>query len=210
MERFTILGNHSADDMILRGEAYFLRSLLGIILICLSTQTFADEALVSLFAGMGQHHQESMTDSKTIPQGQAFGASFGRRMNYYEFELTLSKGTYTSDIEHDGRSNTINHDQLQFSIALNFYLVKNIYLRIGYGLTDIEQSTETKVSGASGAGLEEEYGLVRDKITGLVLGGGYAIVQTSSIQVYVQFEHHVMSEISASQNLATAGVRFYY
>lgn len=187
-----------------------MRRLLGLILFCLSTQAFADEAMVSLFAGMGQHHQESMTDSKTVPQGQAFGASFGRRMNFYEFELTLSKGTYTSDIEHDGRANTINHDQLQFSIALNFYLVKNIYLRIGYGLTDIEQTTDTPVSGASGAGLEEEYGLVKDKITGLVLGGGYAIIQTSSIQVYVQLEHHVMSEISASQNLVTAGVRFYY
>jgi hypothetical protein len=172
--------------------------------------SFADEAMVSLFAGMGQHYQESMTDSKTVPQGQAFGVSIGRRMNFYEFELSLSKGIYTSDIVHDGQSNTINQDQLQFTLALNFYLVKNIYLRIGGGITDIDQKTETPVSGASGVGLAQEYGLVNDKITNVTIGGGYAIIQTSSFQLYLQFEHHVMSDIAASQNLATAGLRFYY
>jgi hypothetical protein len=46
MESFTIFRKTHSDDMLLCGEAYFLKVLLRLILFCLSTQAFADEAMV--------------------------------------------------------------------------------------------------------------------------------------------------------------------
>lgn len=187
----------------------YISVLLGLVLLTSFSQAWADEPYLNLFGGWAAHNQDSMEDSKTRPTGVAYGAGIGRRVNFYEFELNISKGKYTADIEHDGQKNTLINDQLQATLALNFYLVRFFYARLGYALTSFEQKTKTPVSGASGEGLKEEYGLKKDKIDGLVLGGGYVITPNGTINLYLQYEYYMLPQLKASQHLMSAGLRWY-
>ncbi len=184
--------------------------LLLIFSLILSSAARADSPYLNLFGGFGAHNQESMEDSSTRPTGLAYGVGIGRRMLFYEFELNISKGKYTSEIEHDGQSNTLINDQLQVALALNFYLVTKLYLRLGYSLTSLEQTTETPVTGASGEGLTKEYGLRDEKVDGVVLGGGYSLISAPKMNIYLQYEYFMLSSIKATQHLMSAGMRWYF
>ncbi|MBY0518692.1 MAG: hypothetical protein K2P81_17410 [Bacteriovoracaceae bacterium] len=150
-----------------------------------------------------------MADSKTRPIGLAYGAGIGKRYDYYEFELNVSKGNYSTDIEHDGVKNKLLNEQTQYSLSMNFYLIKSIYARIGYAITDLTQSPETPVSGASGDGLTKAYGLEENKFDGLLFGGGWVFAPFKSAKVYLQYEYFSIPSIKATQHLMSAGFRWY-
>lgn len=188
-----------------------LIKLIGLILTTfVAASALADDPFINLFVGQGYHQQESMMDSKTQPVGVLYGIGMGRRFNFYEFELSVSSGAFTADVEHDGEANTVTHDQLQVNLAFNFYIVKHFYLRLGYGLTDVDQSTEVKLTGDAAAGFQSEYDLKSQKVTAPLIGAGVSFVQTSKLQLFVQFEHHIITEIKAIQNQFTAGLRYYF
>ena len=186
-----------------------MRYLVGILLCLITSLSWAQEGRqINLFGGWASHNQESMEDSSTRPTGLVYGAGIGRRVSFNEFEFNISKGELTTDIEHDGESNTLVQEQLQFTLAYNFYVIKNAYARVGYSLTRLEQTTETPVSGASGVGLEKEYGLEDTKVDGPVLGAGWVFGDFSRINFYAQYEYFMMSEIKANQHLMTVGMRW--
>src|SRR5690606_4810710 len=107
-ESFTILENINSGVNI-KGDIkrrYLIKTLLLLILI-LPGFAWAEESFLNIFGGYGAHNQDSFEDSSTRPTGLAYGAGLGRRMDYYEFELNVSKGSYTADIEHDDVANKI-------------------------------------------------------------------------------------------------------
>ena len=81
--------------------------------------------------------------------------------------------------------------------------------RLGYGLAIIEQTTGTKVEGASGQGLKEAYGLKEDKIGAANVGVGYVFSIGARTNFYTQYEHIMMSDIAASQSQLALGFRWY-
>ncbi len=169
----------------------------------------AEENYFNAFGGRGAHNQESMEDSKTRPFGLAYGAGIGKRFDFYEFELNVSKGNYSTEIEHDGVKNKLLNEQIQYSLGFNFYLVKTIYFRLGYAVTDLKQSPETPVSGASGDGLTNAYGLKEDKFDGVLFGGGWVFAPFKSARIYLQYEYFSLPQIKATQHLMSIGLRCY-
>ncbi len=168
-----------------------------------------DEYVVGL-AGYGKHSQESMKDSNTYPVGLSYGAGLGYRANYYEFELLATKSNYLVDIVHDGKPNTLAHEQSLFNLSLNFYLLRHLYVRLGYGLAVIKQEAKIPVAGASGAGLNQSYGLVKEKIGVANIGLGYVFWIGNSMNLFTQLEHFAMGDISGSQSQLSAGFRWYF
>jgi len=183
---------------------------LSLCSLLISTPLWATaDIYVNGFGGWASHGQDSMLDSNTRPTGLVYGAGFGQRYNYYEFELNASSGKLTSDIEHDGAKNTIQHEQFQATLALNFYLLRSLYVRLGYALTSVEQSTKTPVSGASGEGLQKEYKLEDKKTDGVVIGGGWVWSELGKMNLYLQYDYYMLPDIKATQHQASAGFRWY-
>lgn len=185
--------------------------IVGLIILLHAFSAWgAQDAFVNLFGGWAAHNQDSFEDSSTRPTGLSYGAGIGRRIGFYEFELNASSGKLTADIEHDGEKNTLVQEQFQVTLALNFYLLRNLYARMGYAITSLEQTTEKEVAGASGEGLVKEYGLEDVKSDGLVLGGGWVFGDFSSAKFYAQYEYYMMPDIKATQHLMSVGMRWFF
>jgi hypothetical protein len=188
-----------------------LRKIVGLVLLLQAFAAWgAQEAYINAFGGWAAHNQESMEDSSTRPTGLSYGIGLGRRISFYEFELNASSGKLTTDIEHDGRSNTLVQEQFQVSLALNFYLLRNYYVRMGYAITSLEQTTETEVTGASGEGLVKEYGLKDVKSDGLILGGGWVFGDFAKAKIYAQYDYYMLPDIKATQHLLSLGMRWFF
>lgn len=170
----------------------------------------AENGFIDLFGGWAAHNQDSLEDSSTRPTGLIYGAGIGRRISFYEFELTASSGKLTTNIEHDGEKNTLVQEQFRVTFALNFYLLRHLYARMGYAITSLEQTTEKKVTGASGEGLIKEYGLKDVKSDGLVLGGGWVFGDFATAKFYAQYEYYMLPDIKATQHVMSAGLRWFY
>lgn len=179
------------------------------LLLLVSSQLWARDEFITGQVGYGKHSQDSMSDSSTYPIGLNYSGGFGYRNNFYEFELLVTKSNYQTDIIHDGQDNTLIHDQTLFNLSLNFYLYRHLYVRLGYGLAIIEQSTATKVEGASGQGLNQAYGLKEDKIGVANVGVGYVFSTGVRTNFYTQYEYIMMSDIAASQSQFALGFRWY-
>lgn len=183
--------------------------LLWLFFFLFSNTLLAQNEYVVGSIGYGKHSQDAMKDSNTYPIGQSYGAGMGYRNNFYEFELMAMKSNYQVKIEHDGLANTLIHDQSLFNLSLNFYLFRHLYIRMGYGLAIIDQKTATSVSGASGEGLRQAYGLQRDKIGVANVGLGYLFSIGARTNFYAQYEHLMMGDISGSQSQVALGFRWY-
>jgi hypothetical protein len=184
------------------------RMLCCLFLIFSSSLMARDEYVVGM-VGYGKHSQDTMKDSSTYPVGTSYGGGLGYRNNFYEFELLATKSNYQVDIVHDGVANTLIHDQALFNLSMNFYLLRHLYVRLGYGLGVIEQKTKLTVGGASGAGLTESYGLVKEKIGVANLGLGYVFLLGARMNLYTQYEHFMMGDIAGSQSQVSVGFRWY-
>ena len=188
-----------------------LRKILSLFVLLHAFSAWAaQDAYINLFGGWAAHNQDSMEDSSTRPTGLNYGIGIGRRTGFYEFELNASKGKLTADIEHDGESNTLVQEQFQVTLALNFYLLRNIYARMGYAITSVEQTTETKVAGASGEGLIKEYGLKDVKSDGVTLGAGWVFGDFAKAKFYAQYDYYMLPDIKATQHHISAGLRWFF
>jgi hypothetical protein len=189
----------------------FVALVLSLLFVFIpSAFGFEHSAYFNVFGGYGKHSQESMKGSNTYPTGITYGVGLGQRNTYYEYELNIAKSNYSVPITHDGLKNKINHDQTHINFALNFYLIRKFYLRAGYGFFIFDQTPETDISGASAEGLRQSYGLKKDKIGGAVLGGGWVLMSSQTINLYLQYEYTLMPDIKASQTLISSGLRWYF
>lgn len=183
--------------------------LLCFLTLFLSASVLARDEYVVGMVGYGKHSQDSMKDSSTYPIGLSYGGGLGYRNNFYEFELLATKSSYQVDIVHDGTANTLIHDQALFNLSMNFYLLRHLYVRLGYGLGVLEQRTKLPVGGASGEGLKASYGLEKEKIGVANLGLGYVFSLGARVNFYGQYEHLMMGDIAAAQSQVSVGFRWY-
>ncbi len=183
-------------------------------LIILISATFAQVSWagtgLSIYGGYSQHRQDSMEDTNTFPTGLTYGAGYLVRKEFYEIEFYAKKGSFTSEITHDGAKNTIEHDQLQFGAALNFFLTKKLYARLGYNFAKVDQTFQKPMSTASTAAAKNEYGLVEEELVdGLNIGGGYVIWNGKKVDFLVQYDFYYFNKIKATQNSISLGFKYY-
>lgn len=175
-----------------------------------STQLAAGTG-VAFYGGYAQHRQDSMNDTKTYPSGMTYGAGYLMRKEFYEFEVFVKKGALNVDITHDNSKNTIEQEQLQLGLALNFFMTKKIFARLGYSFAKLDQKFQKPMSAASLAGAKKEYGLVEEKLVdGLNIGAGYVLLSGSKIDFLVQYDFFYYNKIKATQNSISLGIKYYF
>lgn len=165
------------------------------------------------FSGQGgylQLSQDAAADKKVTPTGLSYGAGFGRRKDFFEFEALLLKASAEDEILHDGEENTLVHEQLSLILALNFYLTKKFYLRGGFGVHKIDQSLGDEVSETSELGAKKAYGMAEDEVVeGITLGLGYTLYNGKNTDFFVQLEHYNYPSVESAAWNASLGFRFY-
>jgi hypothetical protein len=190
-------------------RTYYTISLLFLALLPLLAE--ANSAGIAVYGSYAQHRQDEMNDSKTYPTGITYGAGYLIRKEFYEIEFFLKKGTLVSDITHDNNKNQIEQEQLQVGLALNFFLTKSFYARLGYSFAQIDQKFSKPMSAASEAGAKKEYGLVEEKLVdGLNIGAGYVLLSGSRTDFLVQYDFFYYNKIKATQNSISLGIKYYF
>ena len=184
---------------------------MALILAAFFAQVSRASTGLAFYGGYAQHRQEEMSKSNTYPTGMMFGAGYLVRKEFYEFETYIKKGNFTSEITHDGLKNSVEHEQLQVGLALNFFLTKKLYARLGYSFAKIDQKFKTPMSAASLAGAKKQYGLVEEKLVdGLNIGAGYVLLSGKNIDFLVQYDFFYYNKISATQNSLSLGLKYYF
>ena len=163
-----------------------------------------------LQGGYSQLNQDSMSDHKVYPTGLSYAAGVGVRKEYFELEASFQKFTGNGDIEHDGQKNTLVHEQASVLFALNFYLSKRFYARLGYGFHKVNQTLDKEISSASETGARKAYGMKEDVMTdGIFYGAGFVIYNGTRVSLYTQFENATMSSLGASSWNGVLGIKIY-
>ena len=163
-----------------------------------------------LQGGYSQLNQESIADHKVYPSGMTYGAGMGIRKDYFELEASFHKFNAEGEIDHDGQKNSLIHEQSSVLLALNFYLSKKFYARLGYGFHMVDQTLDKDVSDASASGAQKAYGMKEDAMTGGILyGAGYVIYNGTRTSIYTQIENATMSSLGASAWNAVLGFKIY-
>lgn len=164
------------------------------------------------FVGQGgllRLYQKAAEENNVVPQGFSYGGGIGFRQNFFEYEAVVLKSTAEADVKHDGQSNTMVHNQSSILLALNFYLKKEIYLRVGYGFHRIDQRLGKETSDASAAGAKEAYDFQEKAVSeGVFFGGGYVIFDTKSLDCFVQLERFDFSTYDAGAWNVSLGIKF--
>lgn len=138
-------------------KTYTKKFLISITLMILLLTSLVGHAStgIALYGGYAQHRQDDMNDTKTYPTGLTYGAGYLMRKEFYEFEVFVKKGSLNVDITHDNSKNTIEQDQLQLGLALNFFMTKSIYARLGYSFSKLDQKFQKPMSTAIEAGAKK-------------------------------------------------------
>ncbi len=179
-------------------------------LIFWNNTAFANSG-IALYGGYAQHRQEEMNKSHTYPSGMTYGAGLLQRKEFYEFEVYVKKSSLAADITHDNNKNTINHDQFQFGVALNFFLTKKFFARLGYNFAKITQKLDKPMSEASTAGAQKEYGLLKNEfVDGVNIGAGYVFFSLRSTDFVVQYDYFYYNKIKANQSSISLGLKYYF
>ena len=161
-------------------------------------------------AGYGQLNQRAISSNNVYPSGYTYGVGGGIRQSFFEIEGLLQKIDLAGDINHDGASNGIKHEQTSFTFAINFYLSKRFYARLGYSMNRIDQSLEEKISDASMEGARKSYDLHENaNADGVTYGGGFVLYDSSSLGIFTQFENLSMPSASANTLNFSVGIRVY-
>lgn len=164
-----------------------------------------------LQGGYGQYSQQDAADKKVYPSGTTYGAGLGVRKNFFEVEAVFEKFSGKAEIDHDDKSNSIIHKQSSFLLALNFYLNKSLYARLGYGFYRVDQSLDKPVSAASEEGARKAYGIKEDVLSdGVLYGAGFVIYDGKKINIYTQFENQVITSLKANAWNVSLGFKMYF
>lgn len=160
--------------------------------------------------GYSQLNQDSAASHKVYPTGLSYSGGIGVRKEYFELEATLQKFTGQGDLEHDGVKNTFIHEQASLLFALNFYLSKRFFARLGYGFHKVDQSLDKEVSTASDLGAKKAYGMKEDVMTdGILYGAGFVLYNGARMSIYTQIENASMSSLGASTWNGALGIKIY-
>ena len=160
--------------------------------------------------GYSQLNLDSASSHKVYPTGLAYAAGIGVRKQFFELEATLQKFTGQGELEHDGVKNKFIHEQSSVLFALNFYLSKRFYARLGYGFHKVDQSLDQKVSTASDIGARKAYGMKKDIMTdGILYGAGFVLYDGTRMAIYTQIESTTMSSLGASVWNGALGIKIY-
>lgn len=160
--------------------------------------------------GYARLNKEEPASKRVFPTGMTFGLGIGVRRDFFELEASYQKFSGSGDINHDKVDNSLIHKQSSFILALNFYLSKKFYARLGYGFYKVDQSLDKKVSDASTEGARKTYGIKENVMTdGFVYGAGYVIYDSSSMAIYTQIENQNMSSLGASSLSGVLGIKVY-
>jgi hypothetical protein len=155
-------------------------------------------------------NQEATDANNVTPTGFSYGGGVGMRKNYFELEAVLVKANAESELEHDGVSNTLQHDQTSLVFSLNFYLSKTIYARVGYSTHKIDQKFGEEFSAVSQTGAEEEYE-IKDGSTseGFHVGGGWNFYDRGKLSMFVQIERFNFATFDGGAWNTSLGFRVY-
>lgn len=160
--------------------------------------------------GYAQLNQDAAAEQNVRPTGLSFGGGMGLRKDYIEVEGILQKMTLAGDIDHDGQKNSLVHKDTSFTIAMNFYLNRNFYARLGYSFHRIDQTLEKPVSEASMEGARSAYNMQEDVlIDGVTYGGGFVLYNGSKLDIFTQFENMNLSAADATVWNFALGFRYY-
>lgn len=163
-----------------------------------------------LQGGYSKLSQDSLSDHKVYPAGTSYAAGIGIRKDYFELEASFQKFAGKAEIDHDGQKNTLMHDQASVLFALNFYLSKRFYARLGYGFHKADQTLEKELSEASAAGARKAYGIKEDVLTdGILYGVGFVILNGTRVSLYTQIENASMSSLGATAWNGVLGLKIY-
>jgi hypothetical protein len=163
-----------------------------------------------LQGGYSQLNQDSIADHKVYPSGMSYSAGLGIRKDYFELEASYQKFSGKGEIDHDGQKNSLIHQQSSVILALNFYLSKKFYARLGYGFHMVDQTLDKDISDASASGARKAYGMKEDSMTGGVLyGAGFVLYSGTRASIYTQIENATMSSLGASAWNGVLGIRIY-
>ncbi len=190
-----------------------MKSILKTLLILTTLLSLSAYAQTyALFqGGYGQYNQKDAASHKVYPSGTSYGAGLGVRKNFFEVEAVFEKFTGKAEVDHDDKSNSIIHKQSSFLLALNFYLNKSLYARLGYGFYRVDQNLDKVVSAASEEGAKKAYGIKEDAISdGVLYRGGFVIYDGKKINIYTQFENQVITSLKANSWNASLGFKFYF
>jgi hypothetical protein len=155
-------------------------------------------------------YQDKAVEDRVYPAGAFYGLGYGVRKNYLEFEGVFSKASAKDDVNHDGVKNTMVHEESSLKFAMNFYLNKSFYARLGVGFYKVNQELGKDVSEASQEGAKKEFGLKEDFMTeGLTLGVGYVIYNSTKMAFFTQLERSEYSSLKASSWNLGLGFRYY-
>ena len=187
--------------------------MVKILLILSGLVSFSVHAQM-YFLGQGGYaflNQDAATEHNVRPKGLSYAAGLGTRKDYLEVEGVLQKMSLAGEIDHDGAANSLIHEDTSLTLALNFYLSRSIYLRLGYAIHRINQSLEKPVSDASMAGARSAYNIQENVIIdGVTYGGGYVLFNGSKMDVFTQFENMNLSPAEATTWNFSLGFRFHW
>jgi hypothetical protein len=186
-----------------------LKKILSLFLTMYVGNVFAN-TVVTLQGGMLQLGQPDAVRHQVTPRGVIYGGGMGLRRDYLEFEAVLLKNTASDSIKHDGADNEMIHDQTSLIFAMNFYIKRWLYARMGYGLHRIKQSFSESMSESSEAGAMREYGIRKNHVSeGMVFGGGALIYDGRNFKTSFQLENFGYSSMNASSWNGSLLLRFY-
>jgi hypothetical protein len=186
-----------------------MQKLLIFLTIFVSLPAFCEVYFLGQ-SGYGQLNQNAVASNNVYPSGLTYGAGAGIRQNYFEFEGVLQKLDLAGEIDHDGAGNTFKHEQTSITFALNFYLSKRFYARLGYSINRIDQSLGEDVSDASMEGARDAYKMKENTTAdGVVYGGGYVVYDSTKLGIFTQFESFSMPTADANVWNISLGFRFY-
>lgn len=154
--------------------------------------------------------QDAAMESNVTPAGFLYGGGLGIRKDYFEFEALILKGSAQDKIRHDGRDNTLVHEQTSLILAMNFYMLKSLYVRAGFGVHKVDQTLGDQVGAASQIGARASYGMIEDDLTeGVILGAGYVLYNGKHMDIFTQIERQDFSSVESGVWNATLGFKWY-
>lgn len=181
------------------------RGFTFLLLFILSFPASAGTYL-GLSGGYQAFSSPSVEKYKVAMKGPTFGGFIGVGKDFVGFEAFYQDLSSSGSIKHDGESYTFDNKIQAYGAALRFSF-SSIYLRLGYGLYDLNQSLGISDESVR-APAEKVYGIESDASkTGALYGLGYHGSLGRSARFFIDYTRYQITGVG-HVNAMAVGISF--
>ncbi|MBY0414304.1 MAG: hypothetical protein K2Q18_09065 [Bdellovibrionales bacterium] len=144
------------------------------------------------------------------PAGPNYRLSFGGRMEKLELGFAMSYADQKDNVTYSNVNADITRQNISPSVNVGFWVFSALKLHVGYARHYIVEEVKNSGTSSNEDLITKHYQVVKKDTGGLFGGADLVLLQSSAVQLFVNYDYYRLNSMDAHDWQAMAGFRFYF